>query len=189
MDILAPWITFKAYDYIKRFIHSDMKVFELGIGGSTLFFIDHGSAIISVEHDPMWIKTVTDRIISSPHSSNLRIEFVEKDPIGLRSHDRCLSYSRDYFGISFCNYVTHIEDYNDFFDLIFIDGRARSDCLKISINKLASGGIIVLDNSNRKEYSEGIEYLTKHKGFIQLKMTGPALGQEPFSETSIFKLP
>ena len=45
------------------------------------------------------------------------------------------------------------------FDLGSIDGRLRSKSLIISANKIMSGGHLLLDNSDRITYSEGMQYL------------------------------
>ena len=42
------------------------------------------------------------------------------------------------------------------FDIIVVDGRARSDCLRASIGCVAPGGLLVLGNSERKRYSSAI---------------------------------
>ena len=38
------------------------------------------------------------------------------------------------------------------FDFICIDGRARNLCLKLAVQNLRPGGILVLDNSDRPQY-------------------------------------
>ena len=40
-----------------------------------------------------------------------------------------------------------------------IDGRDRINCIKYSDMALKNGVVIILDNSERKEYDEGIKYL------------------------------
>ena len=53
----------------------------------------------------------------------------------------------------FSNYFNKVLDFdNDFFDFILIDGRARVECLYNSIPKLKSGGMMILDNSERERY-------------------------------------
>ena len=57
---------------------------------------------------------------------------------------------------NFEEYVSTINAADGLFDLIVIDGRARSACLKASVNRLAPGGLILFDNSNRSEYLPAI---------------------------------
>jgi len=51
------------------------------------------------------------------------------------------------------------------FDLIFVDGRQRIECLKTASKIISSNGIILLHDSDRKKYISGINYL-KDLGFI-----------------------
>ena len=52
-------------------------------------------------------------------------------------------------------YVEYIDEFPDeYFDIIMVDGRRRSDCLRRAIPKLRIGGALVLDNSERQEYQE-----------------------------------
>ena len=53
-------------------------------------------------------------------------------------------------------YVREIDQTRCNFDLIFIDGRARIDCIAHSVNRVASGGVIILDNSERVQYNDGV---------------------------------
>jgi len=43
------------------------------------------------------------------------------------------------------------------FDLIFIDGRQRVKCLKKSLELLSDNGVVMLHDSERVEYREGID--------------------------------
>jgi len=53
----------------------------------------------------------------------------------------------------FYNYYTKVNEYEDgYFDFVLIDGRARAKCGLNAIDKLKSGGIFVLDNSERPRY-------------------------------------
>ena len=62
------------------------------------------------------------------------------------------------------------------FDIIVVDGKDRVNCLKQCVNSLSSKGVILLDDSHRSEYKEGIELLSKKEFksliFEGLKPTG-----------------
>jgi len=58
--------------------------------------------------------------------------------------------------LDFTDYVSAIEEVSGVFDLIVIDGRARQHCLPIAISRLAPGGIILFDNTNRRRYRKAI---------------------------------
>jgi hypothetical protein len=65
-----------------------------------------------------------------------------------------------------------------------IDGRLRSQSLIISANKIMSGGHLLLDNSDRLEYNEGMNYLEK-LGWKRIKLVGLCFGYEWDSHTSV----
>lgn len=71
------------------------------------------------------------------------------------------------------------------FDVIVIDGRDRINCCKHAIKCLSDSGIIILDNSNRKEYVVGRQFL-KENGFRELQLFGltPMITDE--NSTSFF---
>ena len=61
-------------------------------------------------------------------------------------------------------YANYIKEFpKDYFDLVFIDGRDRVKCIQNSIDRVKPKGIIVLDNSEREEYKDGIMLLKDWK--------------------------
>src|SRR6478609_6251923 len=50
----SPWMSFSAVQFLKEITTKDMRVFEYGSGGSTLFWITRVKETISVEHDTSW---------------------------------------------------------------------------------------------------------------------------------------
>ena len=53
------------------------------------------------------------------------------------------------------------------FDIVIVDGRDRVNCLKSAIDSLTDEGVIVLDDSERKAYSAGIDNLIS-QGFKKI---------------------
>jgi hypothetical protein len=153
-----PWITFPAIDFIKKIISKEMIVYEFGTGGSTLFFANRAKKIISVEHDPLWMEKISNAIkkrgynnwqgnLIEPIKDN---EFYKKDP---SNPDDYISSSKDFLGMSFEKYVRKLDEFPDnYFDIIFIDGRARPSCFKHSLPKLKTNGYIFWDNTDRNHY-------------------------------------
>ena len=43
------------------------------------------------------------------------------------------------------------------FDLVFVDGRQRVECLKTALKWVKKSGVVILHDSERPEYSEGIK--------------------------------
>jgi hypothetical protein len=64
--------------------------------------------------------------------------------------------------MDYYNYYSKVNEYPDeYFDFVLIDGRARVNCGKNAIDKLKSGGIFILDNSERQRYRPLHELLIK----------------------------
>ena len=151
VELGVPWWTYDAIDKIEEFLAGkpNAKVFEYGSGASTIWLAKRSQHVTSIEHDPSWNKIVTERLNQfSNVDAKLILPDFEYDP-KFRSN----KVKRK----SFKNYVKSIENKGEKFDLIIIDGRARVACLSIAFSCLARGGLIVFDNSLRKEYRSSIE--------------------------------
>ena len=46
------------------------------------------------------------------------------------------------------------------FDIVIVDGRDRVNCIKNSISSLSDSGVMILDDSERSEYIDGIQFLS-----------------------------
>lgn len=158
-----PWITYPAIEFIQRRINKRMKVFEFGSGGSTLWWADRVSEIISIEHDRNWYRN-----IDIGHRPNVTIYHTPLDNSG--------------------EYSGKILHYHDLFDIVVIDGRDRVNCMKNCICALKSDGIVILDNSDRSEYEEGIDFL-RAQGFKKIEFVGLCPIINAKSETSILYRP
>jgi precorrin-6B methylase 2 len=150
-DLLAfdvPWWTFEAVDRVEAFLATRpaSRAFEWGSGASTVWLGRRCGTVISVEHDPAW----ADRMRSAL-PGNARLRLVEPVP-GLAVP----SAKPGFAGLDFTDYVATIDDVAGPLDVIVIDGRAREACLDRAVERLASGGLIVLDNVDRARYREAI---------------------------------
>ena len=160
----VPWITFKAREWLESYLKLNMSVFEYGSGGSTIFLSKRVNRLISVEHDKGWYSCVSS-VLSEEGISNC--EYIlcepEKNISGETLFRGCRSYAskdKEYAGTSFEDYVKSIEKHPDeSFDLVIVDGRARSSCLYHAISKIRLGGYLMLDNSERQEYNDAISLL------------------------------
>jgi len=73
----------------------------------------------------------------------------------------------------FANYATHLLEFpKGYFDVVVVDGMARSLCLFLAADYVAADGIIILDNSERWQYNSLQEYLIKKKNFFRIDFTG-----------------
>ncbi len=132
-----PWIVPEAIEFLKRTVISpEMHVLETGAGGSTIFFAKYCAHVITYEHKKKWIKIVKD----------------ELEALGL-DHKVQLIHDPDYPLLGLIRHPAK------FFDLIFIDGRGRVKSIKTCFSQLRMNGWIILDNSDRKKYSEAVDLL------------------------------
>jgi hypothetical protein len=157
IDAEVPWITFGAEEYLADFLTKEMKVFEYGCGGSTLYFAKKARHVVSIEHDTLWAATVNSKLAEHrlDHLVDLRVYALGEHgsaPLGDPA-DPDSYISSDFPGRSLASYVQSIDDFEDAtFDLVMIDGRARPACIKHAVNKVRSGGLLVVDNTDRSYY-------------------------------------
>jgi hypothetical protein len=197
VDDRIPWMTFEAIRYLDNFVTQDSRVFEWGMGGSTLFFLDRTRHVVSVDHDPVWFERLKMMLAGHSHwagyqhspkslaSSDPSIVNLPTDPTNCNLYG---SSNPDFRYHTFENYVRAIDRYDDeSFDVIVVDGRARPACTKHAIPKLREGGVIVLDNAERPQYHRIHELLSDSKQWQRIDCGGPAPYAKHFWSTVIWK--
>ncbi|HAY33007.1 MAG TPA: FkbM family methyltransferase [Bacteroidetes bacterium] len=144
-----PWTTYPFIDFISNRLTNKISIFEYGSGNSTMFWSLYVKQVVSVEHDKGWFET-TKKV--SGNSKNIHIIYAEP---------------------TLEKYVGSIKNTNQLFDIIMIDAIHRNECLIAAVDFLTEQGLIILDDSERLEYSEGIQFL-KSRGFKELPFWGIA---------------
>ena len=181
----VPWITFRAIDWLDAFIKPDMNAFEYGAGGSTLYLAKRVRHVVSVEHDTGFYGTV-EKIMSTRGVGNCHLMLHEPKPCSDVDRDFA-SYQEKYRGQCFEAYVKAIDSYPDGgFDFVLVDGRARIACVQRAIAKIAPGGAIMLDNSDRPAYAEAGRLLDR---FVRLDLAGVTPWNLEASQTSVWRVP
>ncbi len=157
-----PWVSEKAKKWLVSFLKPNMVIFEYGSGGSTIFFARRVKKIISVEYQLSWFFGVWIALWGRGiFNFKLHLSTPEK---GVKIKQDYMSSDPNINSFSFKKFVMTIDQYtDDYFDLVFIDGRARNSCIKHAIPKVKNGGYILLDDSDRKSYQKGKDYLKKIK--------------------------
>ena len=176
----SPWMTFPALAFLKEVLRPDMRVFEWGSGGSTLFFARRAKQVVTVEHNAEWAEKV--RAACAAHSHVL-IEHIPPDDVPPTADfdptDPAAFFSSE--STSFRRYATHIAAFPDaHFDLVVVDGRARPSCLQQAIPKLKPGGTLVLDDAERPCYARACSLLD---AWPMKDFTGPCRYVAPFKQT------
>lgn len=165
LDLQQPWITFLAMKWLEDRIHPRFSVLEYGSGGSTLFFASRCRHVVTVEHDPSWAAAMRSAIDSFGYRVDLRLVPPELN----QSIPTIPSQRFPDPGADFSAYVSVASEFpDDSFDVISIDGRARCACIAACRSKLKPGGMLMLDNSERADYSIAADLLdgwTRHDFF------------------------
>lgn len=156
-----PWLTYSFLDFLRGRLHKELTLFEYGSGNSTLFFAKHLKYVRSIEHDEAWYNKVK---VSAPQ--NVDISYIPlEDETG--------------------DYETAVSRETQHYDIILIDGRRRVMCLKNAVDKLSENGVIILDDSEREEYSEAFTFM-HDRGFRSLPFSGIAIGAIHNKCTTVF---
>lgn len=174
-----PWWTFAAIEFVEGRIAQlggQLRVFEYGSGASTVWLARRCKEVFTVEHDLDFAKTM-----AALFAKHVNLLMMEVPPEALSHGNTSRSLRNGYENYSFDSYVSSIDLVTGQFDIIIIDGRARVSCLAKAKGRLAAGGIIVFDNSNRQEYREAIV----QSGLAENVMRGRAPALPCPSQTSI----
>ncbi len=181
-----PWFSYPTISFLEDIIQKQWKVFEYGCGYSTLFWSGKCEKTVSVEHDEHWFDRVKNL------NSSLEIHLVKEGADRQRQEvatlissfeamnfDLPLTADRDHnkehglLNIEFADYAAKLIEYpKGFFDVIVVDGMARSLCLFLAADYISDKGIIILDDSQRWQYNDAQNYLMSNKGFNRLDFNG-----------------
>lgn len=160
VTLRLPWINYAAIDCLAERLRPGDRVFEYGCGGSTLFFLDLGLRVISVEHEEEWLSRVRE-LANTGDAATAWQGFLRQpragagvpSPRDLADIDGYRSANRRFAEFSFEDYAGAIDTFPDaHFDLVLVDGRARPSCVKHSARKVRPGGLLLLDNTERSYY-------------------------------------
>lgn len=167
----VPWIVYGAEAYISGFLKPTSRVFEYGMGGSTLFFLDAGCTVISVEHDAAWGHKLSDLIQYNGRWTNFVVPPRAYSPHATAANTYSSMFP-GYESSDFRNYVEVIlSEPDESLDVVMIDGRARSAACALAAAKVIPGGRIVLDNAERPRYDKAVKDLVA-RGWSPTRFSG-----------------
>lgn len=126
-----PWLAPEVINFIKNFLApiSNPSILEFGSGCSTIFFTSMKPLnLISIEHNPIWFKSVQDYLNSHDLGVDLRL-------VTNNYYEECYKFAPD------------------FFDFILLDGKDRMACLQAirDLNILKPGGVVMLDDADMRD--------------------------------------
>ncbi len=183
-----PWISFPVIEFLAEKIQPNARVFEYGGGGSTLFFIDKGAVVYTVEHHNEWYKTLEEKLRKHEKWKGLFVqpELDNNYKEDFSNPDLYFSSEQDFKGYNFKKYAQAILAFPDF-DFVLVDGRARPSCLKHGIEKLKKGGYLILDNSDRSYYTSYFTQQLANDFTEVINHSGPTPFCSWFNRTSVWQ--
>jgi len=156
-----PWFTYASIFFInQKLVGKSFSVFEFGSGNSTLFFASRVKNIVSIEYDESYFNKISEKLLEHENVT-YNLATLGKD------------------------YYQQILNYKNEFEVIIIDGRERNLCAKNCLEALTDNGIIIWDNSDRKNYSEGYKFL-QDNGFKKIDFMGHGPISTKEWQTSIY---
>ena len=129
----CPWYTYPAIEYLNNLDFENTSVFEYGCGNSSLYYLERGAKVFSVEDNKIWYEK-----IKSLSKSNHYIKFAS-------------------------NKTDYIQNFKDLIisNIIVIDGSFRQECAEYLVSKVIPNSVklslIIIDNSDR--YPNTLSYI------------------------------
>lgn len=144
-----PWYTYPAIEYLSQFDYTDKKIFEFGCGNSSKFWAERALEVISIEDNPKWFAKWQEEM----KADNLTVLWRDEGE----------------------GYENAILEEETKYDVIVVDGKRREKCCETALKRIAKGGVIILDDSDRvntsEEYRKSINTL-RSAGLLQVDFYG-----------------
>ena len=163
----VPWLTFQAIAFLERWLTPVMSVHEWGCGGSTVFFAKRCKSVMSVDHAEPWVHAVNTKL-AALELTNATVRLVSPDAEPRGNHLVPGDFSSSGIGKRMRTYCNTIKDEHD---LVLVDGRARNGCVLVGSQHVKPGGMLVLDNAERRHYGQAVA-LMKQLGWDGFDWTG-----------------
>lgn len=144
----VPWWAYSCTDFLDQVLPTDAHVLELGTGGSTLWWLSRGNSVTAVESSKEW----AERTRADAGDAAARLTLVHANPDDSEVLQELLQGQK--------------------FDVIVVDHSGdRSKAVRLLKDHVADDGVLILDNADRPEYSDGLREL-ESAGFTCLGFTG-----------------
>lgn len=158
-----PWLPFRLIDELDALVGPGARVFEYGGGGSTLWFLDHGASVVTVEHHHDWASRLSDLI------SVQQWTLLER------------SSADDYR-----DYVGAITEFPlNAFDVVVVDGRERARCAMAALVHVRPGGWLIVDDVDRERYADALRRIP----WPRRDVVGFAPAKPSLAYTAVFERP
>ena len=182
----TPWITYPAFKMLERIVRPSHKIFEYGTGNSSLWWSSKANLVAAVEHNPDWSDIIKEKApgnlsvalrregeAASDEHRYLIDSFLSEHPSLPSLGDRKSDIGHGLNCVDFGAYAAEPAKYGKgFFDIFVVDGMARSLCAHVAAELITDNGIIIWDNSDRRQYNPGFAGLGK-LGWKRIDFYGP----------------
>lgn len=156
-----PWYTYPCIDLLSQKSFAGRSVLEFGSGQSTLWWSKQAAKVIAFENDPAWYERVKKSLPENASVNLISDWFMRSDPL----------------------------KGGESFDIIVVDGLDRARATELAISHIASGGAIIIDNSEGLWSPDGLSYpiidMLNRNGFQRIDFYGFAPGVVKRACTSI----
>jgi hypothetical protein len=164
----SPLYTSTAIQYLNSIIQPSWRVFEFGSGNSTQYYKDNCAEVHALEHDASWGNMLPEQIIMIAKDSQplaaaaaAESEFFNSN-FDLPRHPTS-DIETEYHGMenwAWRGYASQLWNWpKGYFDVVVVDGMARSLCLYYAAQCVKQDGYIILDNSCRWQYNDLQEHV------------------------------
>jgi len=181
-----PWFCYPAISFLETKIKENQKIFEFGCGMSTLYFINKNLKVFSLETNELWysiMKPLQIRFCKKFLSDSLFYNAVNTDIDQKQKNESRIFFIENPFDND--QYEKFIKNLNLKFDIILIDSLKRFKCAVNAVDHINEDGIIILDDSERKNYSKIFNFFNEKK-FKNKTFSGIAPGQLKIKNTTFF---
>ena len=159
LELGLPWWSFGAIDFMGEYLRPEMRVFEYGPGGSTLFLAQRVQKVTSTEDERSWCDELS-RILQQGNIKNVELQFRPYDFWAVKDFETSA-------------YLNSIPEEKH--DVIVVDGKewsikVRDRCFWHAEKYMNEGGAILVDDSWR--YPE-LKRRNRAKRWTEWRGTGP----------------
>ncbi|QDV06054.1 Methyltransferase domain protein [Planctomycetes bacterium Poly30] len=167
----VPFLVYEAIEHMEPLIGPGKKVVELGGGNSTLWFLERGAEVTTIEHSEEWA-----RQIRSEAATRLGDEAASRLTLHVAAGDEAIAFASSLPEASF--------------DLALVDCMNaftwRLDGVQTLAPKVRSGGTLCLDNSDHPNNWAAVSLLGRDH---RTRFTGYAPMCPVVTQTSFWTLP
>jgi hypothetical protein len=160
-----PWLTYPAIDWLDSALSRDDRVFEFGMGGSTVWMAERVKSVTSVDENPEWVAR-----FKLPPNVQITVAIPRGDSRYAEEGDP---------------YVAAIEAAGLRFDVVLVDGHSRLSCTEAAHRTFADDGLIIFDNSDKPMYAPALKILGD-LGYLRIDFAGTRPNETLWGCTSVY---